>query len=142
VPVAQETRTRTRLLDAAILVGTVPMVALVMYPHREGSRKLFLVPFEDLVGQFRVGLGYAALQIGGNLLVFAAFGFFGPIRWRLRLVGVTVIAAMASAVLEALQYLTQSNRVTSVDDVLVNAAGAALFALASHRYWRLARDSR
>jgi len=140
VPVATKSQTRTRLLDAAILLGTLPMIALVMYPHPEGSpRRVFLVPFVDLAGQFGVGLGYAARQIGGNLLVFAAFGFFGPIRWRLGLFGVTAIAAAGSAVLEILQYLIEANRVTSVDDVLVNAAGAALFALASRRYWATRR---
>jgi glycopeptide antibiotics resistance protein len=137
MPVAMKSRTRTRLLDAAILIGTLPMIVLVMYPHGGATRKVFLVPLVDLAGQFGIGPGYAALQIGGNLLVFAAFGFFGPIRWRLGLVGVTAIAAAGSAVLEILQYLIETNRVTSVDDVLVNAAGAALFALVSRRYWAI-----
>jgi glycopeptide antibiotics resistance protein len=140
VPVATKSRPRAWLLDAAIVIGTLPMIVLVMYPHPEGyPRRVFLVPFTDLAGQFRLSFGYAVGQIGGNLLVFAAFGFFGPMRWRLRLVGVTAIAAAGSAVLEILQYLTETNRVTSIDDVLVNAAGAALFALASRRYWAVNR---
>jgi glycopeptide antibiotics resistance protein len=37
---------------------------------------------------------------------------------------------------ETLQYVLRLDRVSSVDDVLVNTAGAVLAALASRRWWR------
>ena len=77
-------------------------------------------------------------QVGGNLLVFAVFGFFARLRWRIGVGAVTLLAAGASTVVELLQYTLTLNRVTSVDDVFLNAAGAGLAALLS----RLLVDSR
>jgi hypothetical protein len=37
---------------------------------------------------------------------------------------------------ETAQYALRLDRVSSVDDVLINAAGAGPAALASHRWWR------
>lgn len=37
---------------------------------------------------------------------------------------------------EVAQYVLRLDRVSSVDDVLINAAGAGLAALASRRWWR------
>ena len=107
--------------------------------------------YEDLVQSARVGLVSAvnlvplrdlltmsASQVVGNLLVFAALGFFAPLRFA-ALASVPRIVALAagcSVLVETAQYVLPMDRVSSVDDVLLNAAGAGLAALASRRWWR------
>ena len=94
-----------------------------------------LVPLRDLVTM-------SSGQVGGNLLVFAALGFFAPMRFA-ALASVPRILALAagcSVLVETAQYVLRLDRVSSVDDVLVNAAGAGLAALASRRWWRTAAE--
>jgi glycopeptide antibiotics resistance protein len=93
--------------------------------------RVSLVPLRDL-------LSMSPWQIVGNLLVFAALGFFAPLRFRRlasipRLLG---LAAGCSVLIEVAQYVLRLDRVSSVDDVLVNALGAGLAALASRPWWR------
>jgi glycopeptide antibiotics resistance protein len=79
----------------------------------------------------------AVAQMGGNLLVFAAVGALGPMRWP-ALAGLgrlLVGGAVASLVVETTQYALDIGRVWSVDDVLLNAAGAALGGALTRRWW-------
>jgi len=46
------------------------------------------------------------------------------------------LAAGCSALLEIAQFVLRLDRVSSVDDVLLNAAGAGIAALASRYWWR------
>jgi glycopeptide antibiotics resistance protein len=80
----------------------------------------------------------APLGTVGNLLVFAALGFFAPMRIAApaAVPRVLALAAGCSVLIETAQYVLQLDRVSSVDDVLLNAAGAALAALASRSWWR------
>jgi glycopeptide antibiotics resistance protein len=48
---------------------------------------------------------------------------------------ILALGAGCSIVVETAQYVLQLDRVSSIDDVLVNAAGAMLAALASRRWW-------
>jgi glycopeptide antibiotics resistance protein len=48
---------------------------------------------------------------------------------------ILAVAVAASIVIEVLQWLLDIGRVSSVDDVIVNAAGAGLAAAASRRWW-------
>ncbi|MEV0244173.1 VanZ family protein [Streptomyces sp. NPDC050674] len=115
-------------------VGMVPFLWLTMMPGGAAGTapaRVSLVPLRDLVTM-------GALGIAGNLLVFAALGFFGPMRWA-ALASVPRILALGagcSALVETAQYVLRLDRVSSVDDVLVNTAGAVLAALASRRWWR------
>jgi glycopeptide antibiotics resistance protein len=131
---------RLSLAEVGIVYGTVPWVWMILLP---GSRagavpgRVSLVPMHDLLTIFADGPVRATVQIVGNLLVFAALGFFAPIRfaalapvWR-----ILALAAGLSVVVETAQYVLQLDRVSSVDDVLLNAAGAGLAALASRRWW-------
>jgi glycopeptide antibiotics resistance protein len=78
------------------------------------------------------------IGIAGNLLVFAALGFFAPMRFGAlaSLPRILALGAGCSVLVETAQYVLRLDRVSSVDDVLVNAAGAVLFGLASRRWWR------
>ncbi|MGP4087489.1 VanZ family protein [Streptomyces sp. KR55] len=122
---------RMSLAEVGIVYGTVPWVWIIMLPGDEAGAVVSLVPLRDL-------LAMATGQVVGNLLVFAALGFFAPLRFA-ALASVPRILALAagcSVLLEAAQYVLRLDRVSSVDDVLLNTAGAGLAALASRRWWR------
>lgn len=76
-----------------------------------------------------------AVQVVGNLLVFAALGYFAPQRFA-ALASVPWILALAAAcsiLVETARYVLCLDWVSSVDDVLLDAAGAGLAAMASRR---------
>ncbi|WP_433291300.1 VanZ family protein [Pseudonocardia sp. CA-142604] len=132
---------RLSLAEVGIVYGTVPWVWMIMLP---GSRagaipgRVSLVPLRDLLTILAAAPLTATGQIVGNLLVFAALGFFAPMRFA-ALASVPRILALAagcSILVEVAQYVLQLDRVSSVDDVLINAAGAGLAALVSRRWWR------
>jgi hypothetical protein len=130
---------RMSLAEVGMVYGTVPMVWLTLMPGPGAGvvpGRWSLVPLRDLVTMGPLG-------IGGNLLIFAALGFFAPIRFA-ALASVPRILALGvacSILVESAQYVLQLDRVSSVDDVLVNAAGAALPGLASRRWWRTAAEA-
>ena len=133
---------RASVSEVGMLVGTAPWLWMILTPT-SGAGGLQLVPLRDLLD---VLLGADTLvQLVGNLLAFAAVGFFLPIRLRLapaRWVPAVIglIAAGLSVVVEVLQWVLPLGRVTSVDDVLVNALGATLASLLSARWWRTRRE--
>ncbi len=125
---------RMTLADVGIVYGTVPPVWLILLPGDEDGAVVNLVPLRDL-------LTMDAGQIVGNLLVFAALGFLGPLRFAAlaSVRRVLALGAGCSVLVETAQYVLQLDRVSSVDDVLLNTAGAGLAALASRRWWRAGR---
>ncbi|WP_433493495.1 VanZ family protein [Micromonospora sp. CA-248089] len=132
---------RRSLAEVGIVYGTVPWVWLIMLPG-DGAGvvpgRVSLVPLRDLLTVLAGGPLTVTVQIVGNLLVFAALGFLAPLRFA-ALASVPRILALAagcSAVVEVAQYVLRLDRVSSVDDVLLNTAGAGLAALASRRWWR------
>ncbi|WP_255948020.1 VanZ family protein [Streptomyces odontomachi] len=130
---------RTSLAEVGMVHGTVPFLWLTMMPGAGAGtvpERVSLIPLRDLVTMGPLG-------IVGNLLVFASLGFFAPMRCA-ALASVPRILALGagcSTLVETAQYVLRLDRVSSVDDVLVNAAGAALAALASRRWWRPAADA-
>ncbi|MFE2630887.1 VanZ family protein [Streptomyces sp. NPDC001651] len=125
---------RLSLAEVGMVHGTVPFVWLVLMPGAAAGLvpgRVSLVPLRDLATMGPLG-------ITGNLLVFAALGFFAPMRFAAlaSVPRVLALGAACSVVVETAQYVLRLDRVSSVDDVLVNAAGAALAALASRRWWR------
>ncbi|MET8639268.1 VanZ family protein [Streptomyces sp. NPDC004096] len=130
---------RTSLAEVGMVHGTVPLVWLTMMPGAGpgvAPRRVSLVPLRDLVTMGPLG-------IVGNLLVFAALGFFAPMRFAAlaSVPRVLAIGAGCSVLVETAQYVLWLDRVSSVDDVLVNATGALLAALASRRWWRTAAQA-
>ncbi|HEV7647702.1 MAG TPA: VanZ family protein [Actinophytocola sp.] len=125
---------RMSLAEVGMVYGTVPFVWMTVMPGSGAGivpGRVSLVPLRDL-------LTMGPLGIAGNLLIFAALGFFAPIRFA-ALASVPRILALGagcSILVETAQYVLRLDRVSSVDDVLVNAAGAMLAALASRRWWR------
>jgi glycopeptide antibiotics resistance protein len=125
---------RTSLAEVGIVYGTVPWVWMTMLPgsSRAGAvpGRVSLIPLRDL-------LTMSTGQVVGNLLVFAALGFLAPLRFAAlaSLPRILAFAAGCSVLVETAQYVLRLDRVSSVDDVLLNTAGAGLAALASRRWW-------
>ncbi|MHA5051486.1 VanZ family protein [Streptomyces sp. SD15] len=130
---------RMSLAEVGMVHGTVPFVWMTMMPGGGAGvvpARVSLVPLRDLVTMGPLG-------IVGNLLVFAALGFFAPMRFA-ALASVPRILALGagcSVLVETAQYVLRLDRVSSVDDVLVNAVGAVLAALASRRWWRTTAEA-
>lgn len=125
---------RKSLAEVGMVHATVPFVWLTMMPGGGAGvvpERVSLVPLRDLVTM-------GALGIVGNLLVFAGLGFFAPMRFAglASVPRVLALGAGCSVLVETAQYVLRLDRVSSVDDVLVNAAGAVLAGLASRRWWR------
>jgi hypothetical protein len=125
---------RLSLAEVGMIYGTVPLVWLTMMPGSGAGivpERVSLVPLRDLATMTKLG-------IAGNLLIFAPLGFFAPMRFA-QLASVPRILALAagcSILVETAQYVLRLDRVSSIDDVLVNTAGAVLAALASRHWWR------
>ncbi|TMU96594.1 VanZ family protein [Streptomyces sp. DASNCL29] len=130
---------RMSLAEVGLVHGTVPFLWMTMMPGAGAGTvppRVSLVPLRDLVTMGPLG-------IAGNLLGFAALGFFAPVRFA-ALASVPRILALGagwSALVETAQYVLRLDRVSSVDDVLVNTAGAVLAALASRRWWRTTAEA-
>jgi glycopeptide antibiotics resistance protein len=127
---------RNPLLEVAMVVGTAPWLWMILTPSGHGHG-VVLVPLSDLAGLWGRPAGVVVEQLGGNLLVFAALGFCLPMRSAAfaSLARVGAVAVAASAGVEVVQYVLDIGRQSSIDDVLVNAAGALLAAACSRRWW-------
>lgn len=129
---------RASVSEVAMIVGTVPWLWMILTPTT-GDGGVQLIPLRDLIDVLRGD--DAVVQVVGNLLAFAAIGFFAPIRFTLisarwaPLVVAGIVAGL-SVVVEVLQFVFQLGRVSSIDDVLVNTIGAVLASLLSARWWR------
>jgi hypothetical protein len=131
---------RMSLAEVGIVYGTVPWVWMILLPGGQVGvhGRVSLVPLRDLMTILGGGPETAMVQIVGNLLVFAALGFFAPVRFAAlaKVSRILALAAGCSITFEVLQYVLRLDRVSSVDDVLLNTAGAVLAALASRPWWR------
>ncbi|RJS45703.1 VanZ family protein [Nocardioides cavernaquae] len=131
---------RTSVAQVGLVHGTVPFVWLTMMPGSragEVTGSVSMVPLRDLE---TMDTG----QVVGNLLILAALGFCLPVlssTWA-SIPRIVVLAAGCSTVIEVLQYVLLLDRVSSVDDVLLNTAGAGLAAIASSPWWRGSGTSR
>jgi hypothetical protein len=130
LPGRPDARSRS-VAEVAMVFGTLPWIVMIFTPLPGPPRQLRPVPLLDIVNLVTIDPVFAFFQIVGNLLVFAAFGFFAPRRWPIGAGVVLAVAAAASAAIEITQYALGIGRVCSVDDVILNAGGAALAALVS-----------
>jgi hypothetical protein len=120
---------RSSLAEVGMVYGTVPLVWMTMLPGMragEVTGAVSLVPLRDLETM-------STVQVVGNLLIFASFGFLAPLRFAAlsSVPRITALAAAGSTLIETAQYVLRLDRVSSVDDVLLNATGAGLAALVS-----------
>jgi glycopeptide antibiotics resistance protein len=122
-------RTRKkRMVEAGMILGTLPWLWMILTP-KPAARAVDLVPLLPILAELRGDPGVAVEQIGGNLLVFAAFGFGARLRWNLAVWRIVALAAAGSLLVEVLQWVLDLGRVSSVNDVILNATGAGLAGL-------------
>jgi glycopeptide antibiotics resistance protein len=131
---------RRSLAEVGMVFGTVPFVWMTLIPGARAGTvpgRVSLAPLHDLPTMGPVG-------ILGNLLIFAALAFFAPMRFAVlaSVPRILALGAGCSVLVETAQYVLRLDRVSSVDDVLVNTTGAVLAALASRPWWRTTREAR
>ncbi|WP_078660867.1 VanZ family protein [Streptomyces sp. NRRL B-24484] len=136
---------RASLAEVGMVYGTLPWVWMILLPGAgagSAPRRVSLVPLRDLYAVLAGAPLTATVQVVGNLLVFAALGFLAPVRFAAlaSVPRVLALGAVCSVLVETAQYVLWLDRVSSVDDVLLNAAGAGLAALASRGRWRPAAE--
>lgn len=124
---------RLALAEVGIVYGTAPWVLITMLPGAQAgvvTGRVSLVPLQDLATM-------STMQIIGNLLILAALGFLAPLRFPglATLPRILLLGAACSTLIETAQYVLRLDRVSSVDDILLNTAGAGLAALASRPWW-------
>ncbi|MFD0657496.1 VanZ family protein [Thermocatellispora tengchongensis] len=127
---------RTATADVIMVVGTVPWLWMILTP-RPGPGGVSVVPFQDLALLADAPLHTVFVQVGGNLLVFAALGALLPVR-SARFASFAAVSAAGIAgsfTVEALQYALRLGRVSSFDDILLNWVGIALAAGISRPWW-------
>jgi hypothetical protein len=126
---------RRAIGETVAVAGTLPWLWMLFTPNPTAYRELHLNPLDDLFWYLTVSRGALFVQIGGNLAVLAAFGAGAPLRWRLNLPAVTMLAAALSTTVEVIQYQLDIGRVASSSDVLLNTAGAVLAAAVTRSWW-------
>ena len=133
---------RDTVAEIGLVFWTLPFLGMLFTPQR-APRSIDLVPLHDLPSWISGDPSTALAQVGGNLLVLAAVGFFLPIRfaWAAALPRILGIAIATSVLIESLQWVLAIGRVSSVDDVLVNTVGAVLAAVLSRRWWAAKKTS-
>lgn len=129
--------TATAAVDCAAVFVALMVFCLVTMPVGDSADStLDLLPGADVTAA--LASGGSLWQVIGNVLLLCPLGALLPLRIRrLRaLPRVALAAVIASVLVEGTQYLIHDGRVTSTDDVLLNAAGATLGAALSRRAWR------
>ncbi|WP_067493943.1 VanZ family protein [Actinoplanes sp. TFC3] len=127
---------RRVIAEVGLVAGSLPW-AVMLFTPQPAPRSIDLVPLHDLPSWISGDLGTGVAQMGGNLLVLAAFGFFLPMRFAAAasVPRVLLFALLTSTGIEVLQWVLAIGRVSSVDDVLINTLGAGAAAMLSRRWW-------
>ncbi|MFE2039827.1 VanZ family protein [Streptomyces sp. NPDC059477] len=141
---------RLAVLDGLLAASVLPFLYATLSRGYGSGRTLSVIPFGELSSSFstaQVALSEVTLlNIGGNMALLFLFGALLPLRSR-RCRGfgrVATVAALMSVCVEAAQFVLAVGRVSSVDDVLVNVAGALTGALVTRPWWsslHLARET-
>ncbi|MET8830544.1 VanZ family protein [Streptomyces sp. NPDC004610] len=132
---------RLAVLDGLLAASVLPFLYATLSRGYGSGRTLSVIPFGELSTSFgtaQVAFSEVTLvNVGGNMALLFLFGALLPVRsrrcrglWR-----VAAVAALLSLGVEGTQYVWAVGRVTSVDDVLVNVAGALIGALVSRPWW-------
>ncbi|MEU8898026.1 VanZ family protein [Nocardia sp. NPDC048505] len=131
----REQALRHTVTEAGMLGATLPWVWMILTPA-DGQRQVILIPLRDLIDTLTEASSNTVIQVTANTVLFLPLGFLLPLRFP-RFAGVlgpTLLGAALSASLEIAQYVLDLGRYSSVDDVLMNAAGAGLGAWLARRY--------
>ncbi|MFJ9432522.1 VanZ family protein [Streptomyces sp. NPDC101490] len=122
------------------IVSLAPFLLVTLLRGYGTGRSVSMVPFREFwTASSSVGVAFSEVTLvsfAGNALLFVPFGaaaaflYSGPCR----AIKATLTAALLSVAVETAQYQLSLGRVSSVDDVILNAAGAAWGALLVRRW--------
>ncbi len=116
--------TRHVVWGFATAVSVLAVLALTLVPGNPSDAGVQLVPFRTIRFNLETSGPVAALtNLAGNVALFVPLGACLGLADRLRVRGAVVLAVVLSALVEAAQYAL-GDRVTDVDDVILNATGA------------------
>ncbi len=109
----------------ALWLTALLVLTLLLYPQRHPAPNL--IPFRSIARDARIGSDEFTINFIGNLVAFVPLGWLLPRleRGRTSLRTTIVTAALLSLSIEVAQYVS-GRRVADVDDVILNAAGAAI----------------
>lgn len=132
------------VFQACFLIYVLTLVWLTLRPRPAGKRlPLDLVPLNNIVDVLREGRSVSyedAGQVLGNIALFVPLGWLVPMLWpKMRSVlRVVALGGAISIVIELAQLLFFPGRQSSLDDVILNVAGAfvgAVMFLAARFQW-------
>ncbi|MFC8010900.1 VanZ family protein [Streptomyces cinereoruber] len=128
------------VFGAVALLALVPFL-LVTLSHGYGAEsRISAVPFREILdASAHADLDLSdvrAVNLVGNVLLLVPFGAAVAFLWsgRRRVLKTALAGAVFSLIVEVAQYVLSLGRVSSVDDVLLNTAGAALGAFLVRRW--------
>jgi glycopeptide antibiotics resistance protein len=109
-------------LDVLATASLLGILILTLPPSIQAGRTLDLIPFRHW------GSHTARVEMLANLVMFVPLGVFGPARVRRldRPAVILLFAAGLSLVIEVLQFALDLGRQTSIEDVIMNTAGAGV----------------
>ncbi|WP_157982454.1 VanZ family protein [Nocardiopsis sp. FIRDI 009] len=121
----------------ALTLGVLALMSIITLVNPGSSGGVELVPFADIAA---AGWGLTGLyQNGGNIAMFVPLGALLPLALGGRLASFPRVLAVSGAVsitVEILQYVLDAGRITAVDDVILNCAGALIGAVLTWPWWR------
>jgi glycopeptide antibiotics resistance protein len=125
----REWRQAMRIASVVLLVGAILTVLSTTLRGSTGAGgRVNLVPGASIGELFSADYRNAFENVVGNIALFLPLGFFAIIVTRLRVLQVTLAAAVFSAFIELTQ-LALGDRWVDVDDLLLNTTGALVGAV-------------
>ena len=127
-----------RIVGRILLVAYFALLIFFMFFSDElgrkmgtGVRRMNTHPFNEIrrfwAMRFTYGWKYTLMNIGGNILIFAPFGFLIPMSSKNKITRnffvVVLLAIMFSGAIEVVQILTKVGAF-DIDDIILNTAGA------------------
>ncbi|WP_160725041.1 VanZ family protein [Bacillus sp. USDA818B3_A] len=119
-----------RLVHVLFLLAIVFIISLTLIADPTGTRehRYNFIPFKIITRiLFHKSLYDIILNIAGNIILFLPFGFLLPLSWRKvnTIYKAILIGALLSITVECAQII-YPDRLTDIDDVILNTLGAAL----------------
>lgn len=121
--------------QACLLIYVVALAWVTLRPRASSFQPpAEWIPLNNIIRVLREGRSVSYGDVGqllGNIALFVPFGWLVPMLWR-RLRSLWTIVALAAATslgIEASQWLFLFGRQSSIDDVILNAAGGFIGAV-------------
>jgi len=111
----------------SISVLYITVNPIILFDFGSTYKKISLVPFKGIIDILNEqGLKITLINVIGNFILFVPIGILMPIKYTtLTCRNIIVIALFSSTLIEILQYIF-SDRVSDIDDIIINLSGAVI----------------